>query len=141
MVIHCTAGKDRTGVIVMMLLMLAGCSNTEIAKEYHMSEAGLGPDWRLDAIRRLSENPVFDGKPVEVIERMIGARKDVMKAVVDMVVKDFGSIERLLIEEMKIEAMTLNACKKVLRRGKSASLDGKIIVDANLVRAAGLGGL
>jgi protein tyrosine/serine phosphatase len=39
--IHCTAGKDRTGVIVGMLMDILGAQDEDIAHEYELSNAGL----------------------------------------------------------------------------------------------------
>jgi protein tyrosine/serine phosphatase len=40
MVIHCTAGKDRTGVFIMTLLGLCGVDDEIIAREYELSNLG-----------------------------------------------------------------------------------------------------
>lgn len=40
---HCTAGKDRTGVISALLLLLAGVSKTDILADYHISQVYLEP--------------------------------------------------------------------------------------------------
>ena len=40
MVIHCTAGKDRTGVFIMVLLGLCGVDDEIIAREYELSNLG-----------------------------------------------------------------------------------------------------
>lgn len=41
---HCTAGKDRTGVLSMLILMLVGVDYHTIAKEYELTTLGLRPD-------------------------------------------------------------------------------------------------
>lgn len=41
--IHCSLGKDRTGVIIALLLMLSGVPDSLIVKEYGLSTAGLIP--------------------------------------------------------------------------------------------------
>ncbi len=38
LLIHCTAGKDRTGLIIALLLSIAGVLETDIAKDYALSE-------------------------------------------------------------------------------------------------------
>ena len=38
---HCSAGKDRTGVISALLLLLAGVSNVDILADYQISQAYL----------------------------------------------------------------------------------------------------
>lgn len=44
LVLHCTAGKDRTGVFCMLVLKLAGVDLYTIAKEYELTTYGLIPD-------------------------------------------------------------------------------------------------
>lgn len=111
---HCTAGKDRTGVLTMVLLSLAGCSADTIAEEYHLSEIGLGLAWRADAVSRLRQNPVFRGKNEDGIERMVGARKEVMKAVIELVTQEWGSVEGFLKYELEVDDLVVSNCKKVL---------------------------
>lgn len=40
---HCTAGKDRTGVIIALLLSLAGVSKEDIVADYSMSYSYIRP--------------------------------------------------------------------------------------------------
>lgn len=39
--VHCTAGKDRTGVLVGMIMDVVGCSPEDIAAEYGLSDASI----------------------------------------------------------------------------------------------------
>lgn len=41
--IHCTAGKDRTGVVIAMLLKLCGVPDALIVQEYRLSEGEIQP--------------------------------------------------------------------------------------------------
>ncbi|MCH0629585.1 tyrosine-protein phosphatase [Kocuria palustris] len=41
---HCTAGKDRTGVLAMLILLLCGVDHHTIAREYELTTVGLQPD-------------------------------------------------------------------------------------------------
>ena len=43
-VIHCTAGKDRTGVICAIILKLLGCEDEVVAREYELTTIGLRRD-------------------------------------------------------------------------------------------------
>ena len=45
-VVHCAAGKDRTGLVVALLLRLAGVAVDEIAADYALSERNFAPLWR-----------------------------------------------------------------------------------------------
>ena len=44
LVYHCTAGKDRTGVLTMLILLLAGVDKDTVAREYELTTFGLTPD-------------------------------------------------------------------------------------------------
>ena len=44
--VHCMAGKDRTGLVSALLLRLAGVPVTEVAADYALTEANLAPRWR-----------------------------------------------------------------------------------------------
>ena len=46
-VVHCQAGRDRTGIVVALLLRLAGVPIDTIADDYGASSALLEPRWRL----------------------------------------------------------------------------------------------
>lgn len=71
---HCTAGKDRTGVLVALVLALAGVEDEVIAKEYALTELGLA-QWKEMIVGYLSQDLAMHGGR-EGAERMIGARYD-----------------------------------------------------------------
>lgn len=115
LLINCTAGKDRTGIIVMVLMLLAGCSTRDIAREYHLSEEGLGIQWKTEVMGRLMKTPPFIGKDAMVMQRAVGARAEVMTDVVGMVEKDWGGIENFLRQELHIPEEVLRKSKQALR--------------------------
>lgn len=39
--LHCTAGKDRTGVLCALILSLCGVDNEAVVAEYHLTDTGL----------------------------------------------------------------------------------------------------
>jgi protein-tyrosine phosphatase len=44
-VVHCGAGRDRTGLITMLLLAIAGVAPDDIAADYELSTSRLAPAW------------------------------------------------------------------------------------------------
>jgi hypothetical protein len=44
-VVHCRAGKDRTGLVSALLLRLAGVARTDVAADYALTEEVLREPW------------------------------------------------------------------------------------------------
>jgi protein tyrosine/serine phosphatase len=87
-VVHCVAGKDRTGVVCALTLSLLGVSEDDIAAEYALSSANL----RRYLDRLLAENPGHDNPdafpldtPAEVMHRFLAGLR-----------AEHGSVERYL---------------------------------------------
>lgn len=70
--INCTAGKDRTGVIIALLLTLAGVTPDDTADEYALTDLGLA-EWKPVFVQRLMKNPALenDEPGVSVSRRML----------------------------------------------------------------------
>jgi protein-tyrosine phosphatase len=65
--VHCTSGKDRTGVIVAAVLLALGVQKDLIVKEYLLSDGGVDPSLIQEAIDKI-------GDPVRYLRRVdVGA--------------------------------------------------------------------
>lgn len=91
---HCSAGKDRTGVIAALTLKLAGCSDEVVAKEYQYTEKGLDP-LREVIVQHLLETPSLNGNREAAI-RMTGSAYESMTATMKMLRDEFGGIDGYL---------------------------------------------
>lgn len=56
--VHCTAGKDRTGIFFGLLFDFLGVPRVQIADEYQLTELGLA-HIREEVVRRLMQSPGF----------------------------------------------------------------------------------
>jgi hypothetical protein len=70
--VHCTAGKDRTGVLCALVLGLCGVDDETIAEEYALTDLGLR-NRKGEFVEHLLKNPALAGNRAGV-ERMVGAR-------------------------------------------------------------------
>lgn len=117
-VFHCTAGKDRTGVLAAVIHLLVGVDIEDIAWEYAVTEPGLG-SWRRAFIERISRQGMGSGqsgKPAEdqpregeakrqeVLSRadaarICGSRAGNIRAFIQTVMDgEWGGVERYLTE-------------------------------------------
>lgn len=70
--IHCTQGKDRTGLIVILVLLLCGIDVAAISKDYTISEKELEPEFedRMKEIRSIGLDESFARCPETFVHKM-----------------------------------------------------------------------
>lgn len=93
--VHCTVGKDRTGVFIALLLSLCGVPSEAIAVDYSLTSEGLGV-FRDYLIRRLLEKG--EVKTHEQAEYILGSRKEDMVAFLNVVESEFGGARNYFID-------------------------------------------
>jgi len=91
---HCTAGKDRTGVIAALLMKLAGVSDDAIAEDYSLTRIGREPARKL-IMARLAKMPFFAADNEKALN-MLTSRKEVMLAFLELIDKKYGGVEGYL---------------------------------------------
>lgn len=70
--IHCSAGKDRTGVICALILSLCGVADEGVAIEYNLTDIGLKPLHEI-IVSNLMKEEAFMGNP-EGARQMVQAQ-------------------------------------------------------------------
>jgi len=72
MMAHCTQGKDRTGLIITLILLLLKVPTKAITFDYRMSETELLPEKesRLKEIREIGLSDEFANCPEDWIEKV-----------------------------------------------------------------------
>jgi protein-tyrosine phosphatase len=92
--VHCTAGKDRTGVLLGMLMDVLGCDPADIAHEYGLSDASI--DRLLDYLRA-------SGRQLQGSEEEIRARlatpPERMAGFIELLREKHGSAEAFLLSQ------------------------------------------
>ncbi|KAJ2897902.1 putative tyrosine phosphatase protein [Zalerion maritima] len=92
--LHCTAGKDRTGVLCAIVLSLLGIPDHSIAEEYGLTDIGLGSIRSTLVSRLLAETPLKWNK--DGAERMASSRSENMVAFLQEVRRTYGSVEGMV---------------------------------------------
>ncbi len=91
-IVHCTAGKDRTGVVVALLLSVAGVDDETIVKDYALTGANLTEEWiearRGDAARY--------GLTWEALKPALGTPPEAMRATLAHLREEFAGAEGYL---------------------------------------------
>jgi protein-tyrosine phosphatase len=88
---HCTAGKDRTGLIAALILALAGVETAEIVEDYALTGPMIAPlleTFIADAIAR--------GRDVEAFRPLLACDPQTMAATLAFLIDNHGSVEAYL---------------------------------------------
>lgn len=94
LLVHCTAGKDRTGVLVALALGLVGVEDQEVASEYALTEIGL-KEWAPTIVEHLLRDPALR-RDRESVVRMVSAKKENCLAFLEKLKSDWEGPEGYL---------------------------------------------
>ncbi|KAL2865952.1 nucleotide-diphospho-sugar transferase [Aspergillus lucknowensis] len=115
--IHCTAGKDRTGVVAMLILLLAGCDDESIAEEYALNDLDSNRSWGVNATQRLLRQPGLRGN-VGAVENIVRAKRGFMLATLRRFREVYGTAHEFLQARMGLDEATIMAiCGNLIRKG------------------------
>ena len=89
MLIHCIHGKDRTGLVVMLIYLLCGVPHDVIVRDYAQSES---------LLREGRDNRQLLGLPVEIVtDEIISAAAHVMEATIVFLHEKYGDVNNYLL--------------------------------------------
>lgn len=101
---HCTAGKDRTGIVAALLLGLAGVDATLIVEDYALTASLIAP-----IIAEITEGAVARGADPASFQRVLASEPATMVATLDFITTEFGSVpaylERIGLDPATIERL------------------------------------
>jgi protein-tyrosine phosphatase len=88
-VVHCTAGKDRTGIVIAMLLDILGVSHEHIVADYHVTTKNMAP-----IIEGIRNAPVFKENGLAAAPDWIFASDpETMAGFLERMTETYGSAE------------------------------------------------
>lgn len=88
---HCTAGKDRTGLIAALVLGAVDVDHEHIVSDYALTEAMIAP-----LAAELTANAVARGAEPEAFRKLLGSAPQTMRATLRHIEKGYGSIRAYL---------------------------------------------
>ncbi|KAF7728142.1 hypothetical protein EC973_006657 [Apophysomyces ossiformis] len=107
LVIHCSAGKDRTGLFAMLVLGLCGVEDDIIAEEYSYTSRGF---WESE--KQLQAKCDFIGVSMERMKFAMSTLPEVMKATIKAVRDRYGSLEGYAQQECGLTGEEIRAFRE-----------------------------
>ena len=108
-VLHCTAGKDRTGVSAALLLLLLGVARETVIEDYALT--GLYTGGRIGAAERF-----FQGRGIEPdrVRALLGSEPATLAAALDHLEEAHGGAERWALERAGLTDAELGGLRAAL---------------------------
>lgn len=117
--VHCTAGKDRTGVVVGVLLEVLGVDRADILADYERSQTLLGEDYLADLFAGVD----IASLPGGAAHRATSSPRALLDTALDDIAARYGSARGLL----EAHGMTPE---------RIAGLQAALVVEAKVVASA-----
>ncbi len=112
MVIHCAAGKDRTGLAVALLLRLLGVSEEMVIADYTQSNLFYDHYFKLaETVRR---QLAALGVPDSATQPLLISKPEYMQRALNHITRKYGTVESYLRMRAKLDNSTLARIKENL---------------------------
>ncbi len=101
--VHCTAGKDRTGWAAAVLLLLLGVSDEDVLADYLLTN-----DLLLPVLRPILDQFEAAGGDPALLGPVLGVTPDYLEAAFDEVRRNYGSIEGYVADGLRLNDVTID---------------------------------
>ncbi|MFL4472879.1 tyrosine-protein phosphatase [Paeniglutamicibacter sp. MACA_103] len=93
--VHCTAGKDRTGIVVALALLAVGTPRAEVVRDYAATHANLSGAWT----KIILDSLLIDAAslPSNVVEIVNGSPAPILEALLDRLDLEHGGAAGYLL--------------------------------------------
>jgi protein-tyrosine phosphatase len=108
-VVHCAAGKDRTGLACALVLIALGAPRATVFEDFLLTNKLALVSERLAAMRAMREKEL--GGPIsdEELLPMIGVQEEYLRAALDVIEARSGSVDIYLQEQLGVDAAAREA--------------------------------
>lgn len=107
--VHCTAGKDRTGWIAALLQLFAGVPYDVVRADYVATDTHYAP--RVALLIRIARIVTLGRVSAERLRLMTGAHPELLDELYQTIIDRHGSVEAYLREACTIDQVTLDRLK------------------------------
>lgn len=116
LLVHCTAGKDRTGFVCAMILYALGVPHEAVVADYLATNSRLSDRVR-HATRRMLEEKVGASVPEAAITPIIGVERAYLEESLAVVDAEFGSLGSYLENQARLDSLKRDAvCNRLLEK-------------------------
>jgi protein-tyrosine phosphatase len=112
--IHCTGGKDRTGVMIALLLHALGVRPDQIDADYRLSSQHTGGPRFAAGLRKMFDDLGIADPPPELLASIIGVEAAYLKVAMDEILHGTGTLHRFFEERIGLDESRRAALQDIL---------------------------
>jgi protein-tyrosine phosphatase len=95
-IVHCTAGKDRTGIVVALALLAVGVDRPTVVADYAATQVNLEGPWLEKMLALVASHGVEVTPDLRII--MGGSPPEALEAVLDLIDRERGGVRQYLLD-------------------------------------------
>ncbi|MGO4103347.1 tyrosine-protein phosphatase [Leifsonia sp. YAF41] len=95
--VHCTAGKDRTGVVIALAQLAAGASRADVVADYAVTEENLRGEWVENIRSKMLAHGIPDTAELNTI--MSASPPELLDTLLDRIDREHGSAAEYLLAQ------------------------------------------
>lgn len=104
LLVHCSAGKDRTGFVMAMLLHALGVAEAAIRADYLASQGWPGAEVHREPLEAYLRGGVARNELRAAVDAMLGVRDAYLDAALGSIVEVYGSVDLYLESGVGLDA-------------------------------------
>jgi protein-tyrosine phosphatase len=113
--VHCSAGKDRTGVVCALIHAVCGVSQEHILEDFMLTRQHYEGAQNIDArVPQIMAGLDVEGWTIEALRPVFTVEEAYLEGFLDAVAADHGSIEAFLTGPVGLAPATLEAVRERL---------------------------
>jgi protein-tyrosine phosphatase len=101
-VVHCAAGKDRTGIVCALTLIALGVDEDTVFADYEFTNAAVDLEKRMPKIQARMEERLGRNLDPEALRPMLGVEVDYLRAAFDVIEAREGSLLNYIERELGV---------------------------------------
>ena len=110
--LHCTAGKDRTGIAIALLLALLGVPDKTVVADYTLSNAAYEAIYRT--VEKDAQRLAVFGLQTADLFTILTAQGHVMQKTLNYLRQTYGSVEEYLMQRAAVSPATIQQLREGL---------------------------
>ncbi|CAR22879.1 uncharacterized protein KLTH0D13992g [Lachancea thermotolerans CBS 6340] len=134
-VFHCAAGKDRTGILAVLILGLLGVDDDTIAHDYEMTSLGLQTEKRLKKAMEDRGDRYYEmlgskdlardyqATPMSMCKNLLSSKYEAMRLFLDHFRSVYGSFDSFYSSVVKLSGSEIKKLKEALLEPQDIEID------------------